>query len=324
VSVDWTIRYDRRVRPAFLEHFLPGGVAASLAEYAKHAPYPVDLQMRHDPKTGADHASVYVGLSSVLNVDAKGGGLALSAHETFRTGPWRFNAEWRSAAAIGMWRERWADVEEYLERVIPAAAKTHASKEGSVQAAVSAFDSEDRVMLDREVTPHFRDTAVKNDILDACRQPIVAALNKHVPAPGKIPQSFGAECDLLALDTYGRLLAIEVKPSTGTSIAWSSAQATMYARVLRAWVTSDHGWREVIDGMYDQRRKLGLASKLDRRSADGPVVVPVVALQRGVGRTHIERLWAVQDALLAEGVGEPQMEVYEVSLSGRLGPIRRH
>ena len=96
----------------------------------------------------------------------------------------------------------------------------------------------------------------------------------------------------------------------------------MYARVLRAWVTCDQEWREVIDGMYDQRRKLGLASNLDRQRAEDPVVVPVVALQRGVERMSLNRLWAVQAALLAEGVGEPQLEVYEVSLSGRLSPIQ--
>jgi hypothetical protein len=66
---------------------------------------------------------------------------------------------------------------------------------------------------------------------------------------------------------------------------------------------------------YDQRRKPALASKLDRRPADDSVVVPVVALQQGAPRTHIERLWAVQDAMLAEGVGEPDLKVYEVSLS---------
>lgn len=55
------VRYDRRVAPSFLEHFLAGGVAASLVEYAKHARYPVDLQMGHNPKTSADHASLYVG-----------------------------------------------------------------------------------------------------------------------------------------------------------------------------------------------------------------------------------------------------------------------
>jgi hypothetical protein len=67
----------RHVRDTPPELFLRGGVAASLVEYARHAPYPVDLQMRHNPKTGADHATLYVGLTSVLDVQGRvrvGGG----------------------------------------------------------------------------------------------------------------------------------------------------------------------------------------------------------------------------------------------------------
>ena len=319
------VRYDRRVAPSFLEHFLAGGVAASLVEYAKHARYPVDLQMRHNPKTNADHASLYVGLTSVLNVYAKGTGLSIEAHDTWRQGPYGFGGEWHLVASTRTWEARWRKVEDYLERVIPSAAEKHASKEGSVQAATSSFATEDRVVLDREVTPHFRNTAVKSRVLDACRRRLLEALARRPPVPGKIPQSFGAECDLLALDASGRLLAVEVKPSTGSSIAWSPAQATMYARVLEAWVADDSdaspGWRAVIQGMYEQRRRLGLIPELALRLPDKPRVVPVVALQRGVTPVHIDRLWAIQRALLAEGEGDPELTVYEVSLSGRLDAL---
>lgn len=57
---------------------------------------------------------------------------------------------------------RTADVDNYLDTVIPKAAAGRAAVEGSVQAAVSSFDSENRVMLDREVLLHFRDTPTKN------------------------------------------------------------------------------------------------------------------------------------------------------------------
>src|SRR3954447_24451424 len=89
-----SIRYDRRVGPDFLACFLKGGVAHSLTEYARRARYPVDLQMRHNPKTGADHASLYVGLTSVLNIMAKPkpvSGLALDAHKTWSEGPYGFD-----------------------------------------------------------------------------------------------------------------------------------------------------------------------------------------------------------------------------------------
>jgi len=66
--IDWDLHYDRRATAGFLAHFLHGGVAESLAEYARYAPYAVDLQMRKNPKTGAEHATLYVGLTSVLQV----------------------------------------------------------------------------------------------------------------------------------------------------------------------------------------------------------------------------------------------------------------
>ena len=44
-------------------------------------------------------------------------------------------------------------VDGYLDAVIPKAAAGRAAVEGAVQAAVSSFDSANRVMLDREVLP---------------------------------------------------------------------------------------------------------------------------------------------------------------------------
>jgi hypothetical protein len=85
-SVAWEVHYDRRVSDDFLKHFLKGGVASSLVEYVKHAPYPIDLQMRKNPKRKlAEHASFYVGLTSVLNVEGTGDRLRLTATRPTRT-----------------------------------------------------------------------------------------------------------------------------------------------------------------------------------------------------------------------------------------------
>jgi hypothetical protein len=323
-----SIRYDRRVSEDFLAHFLSGGVAHSLTEYAGKARFPVDLQMRHNPKTGADHASLYVGLTSVLNIVAKPKPvprLALTAHKTWSEGPYGFDVTWRDATPIGSWASRWVEVEDYLENVIPAASFSHGRTEGAVQAAASAFSDGTRVMLDREVTPHFLDTPVKQSVLGPISQALAGALARAKPIPGKPPISFGAECDLLALDRDGRLLAVEVKPSV-SSLVWTPAQATMYARVMQAWVDDDRadspGWRAVVLGMLHQRRQLGLAPRLIADLPEQPVVVPVIAVQRGANQELISRLWKVQQALLDEGVGDPSLEVYEVSLSGRLDRIR--
>jgi hypothetical protein len=139
-----------------------------------------------------------------------------------------------------------------------------------------------------------------------------------------VPRNFGAECDLLAVDGSGRLLAVEVKPKA-PSLVWTPAQATMYARVLQAWVADDSdanpGWAAVVTGMLEQRRALGLAPRLEIALPDVPEVVPVIAFQRGVPQQYVEGLWAVQQALLDEGVGDPALEVYEVSLSARLDRV---
>jgi hypothetical protein len=323
-----SIRYDRRVAPDFLACFLKNGVAHSLTEYAGKARYPVDLQMRHNPKTGADHASLYVGLTSVLNVMAKPkpvAGLALNAHKTWSEGPYGFDVSWRQASPVNLWKARWIEVEEYLEIVIPAASVTHGGTEGAVQAAASAFGGGARVMLDREVTPHFLNAPLKNSVLTPISKGLADALARTKPIPGKPPTWFGAECDLLALDREGRLLAIEVKPSV-SSLVWTPAQATMYARVLKAWADDDSGdtpgWRAVVTGMLEQRRQLGLVPRFTTELPDQPVVVPVIAVQRGANSKLISRLWKVQQALLNEGVGDPSLEVYQVSLSGRLDPLQ--
>lgn len=321
------IRYDRRVSQEFLAHFRQGGVAHSLTEYAAKARYPVDLQMRHNPKTEADHASLYVGLTSVLNVVAKAkpvSSLALTAHKTWSEGPYGFDLGWRDAVPADDWTKRWIEVEEYLEKVIPSASVTHGQTEGAVQAAASAFSDGSRVMLDREVTPHFLDTLVKKSVLGPISNSLVDALAEANPVPGKPPASFGAECDLLALDRDGRLLAVEVKPSV-SSLVWTPAQATMYSSVLKAWVDDDGagspGWRAVVLGMLEQRRQLGLAPRFHVELPEAPVVVPVIAVQRGASSELLARLWKVQQALLNAGVGDPALEVYQVSLSGRLDRI---
>ena len=65
---DLDYRYDRRVEEDFLALFDSNGPFRTLTEYARKARYPVDLQFRLNPKTRAQHASLYVGLTTVLDV----------------------------------------------------------------------------------------------------------------------------------------------------------------------------------------------------------------------------------------------------------------
>lgn len=330
MDVPWDLHYDRRVSESFLAHFLEGGVAHSLVEYARFAPYAVDLQMRHNPKTNADHATLYVGLTSVLDVKTGPSGLHLIGHKTAAGGQYGFDETWTKPMTASALGTKWRAVEDYLEAILPKAWAKHASQEGAVQAAASVFKSHERIMFDREVALHFKTTPVKERIFREETAQLVKAVQGIAGIPGKAPTSFGGKCDLLALDAQGRLLAVEVKPRGTGTIVWSGVQATVYARLFERWIrtppTSPLTAKakhtdppvEILRGMLDQRTRLGLAPRSRPELADQPVVVPVVALQRGFSPKYLERLRLVQKAVLKAACGNPTLEIFEVSMAGRM------
>lgn len=314
------IRYDRVVTEDFLDLFLPGGVAASLALMARHAAFPLDLQMRKDPKTGRQWATVYAGLTAVLNVEERPKGLRLTAHDTWSKAPkFGFHQHWKDDLTHAELKADWIEVELYLERVIPAATKSHGVTEGAVQAAVSKSRDRTWMMLDREVVTSFRDQPTKNKILARCYEPLVAALPQSLP--GAVPTKFGPECDLLALrPETGQLVAVEVKPYDGAGIAWVAAQATMYARLLNEWIDSDARAEEIVRGTVLQRQKLGLFDAPFKVDLALPVA-PVVALQRGARKKHQDLMVTVRDALPYADLGVPPVEIFEVSITGDFTPL---
>ncbi len=323
--VDWELHYDRRVTDEFLANFLPGGVADSLVEYAKFAPYPVDLQMRRNAKTGAEHASLYVGLSTVLDVHRKQDRLTLEANVAYTGGDFGFDATWSTPMTPAELRQRWRAVEDYVEAVLPYAVQKYAGDEGPVQVAASVYSSPRRTMVDREVVLNFKDTPTRTQILGQVTTPFVQAVQHVAGVTGSPPAKFGGKCDLLALDHRGRLLAVEIKPRNVGTIVWSPAQATVYARLLERWVRAkpkgtDHPLT-VLRGMLDQRARLGLAPLERPGIPERPEVVPVVGIQRGVNPVYLQGLKQVQNQLLAAGCGDPALEVYEVSLAGRMDQI---
>jgi hypothetical protein len=327
-TVDWDLHYDRRASVDFLAHFLPGGVAASLAEYARYAPYPVDLQMRKNPRTGTQHATVYVGLTSVLQVThVKPNLLTLRGHKNLTGKHNAFDPTWSTPMTVEDIGKRWRAVEGYLEEVIPLATPKHANKEGAVQAAVSVFSADERVMVDREVALSFKDTPTKTKIFEMLTAPYLEALKNVAGVPGQRPTSFGGECDLLAVDARGRLLAVEIKPRDVASIAWAGIQATIYAELFTRWLKSPRYAAVdrpavIIRDMLDQRTRLNLASRSRALLPDDPEVVPVLALQRDTRPAYLERLSSVQKTIRdTPGCAGTNLEVYEVSMTGRLHPL---
>lgn len=192
------------------------------------------------------------------------------------------------------------------------------------------FDTDARLMIDREAALHFRTIAVRKTIMTEVTGPIVIALSAVTGVPGQRPKSFGGECDLLAVDEAGRLLAIEVKPSSTSSIRWAPAQATVYARLFERWINDLPGATapppghptagEVVRGMSQQRADLRLSHPSRIVVPDRPEVLPVVAIGRDTNKTYLDGLRSIQQTLLDEGVGHPGLMLCEVNMAGRLDP----
>lgn len=317
------LKYDRAVSSEFLALFTSGGVAASLREYA-HARYPIDLQFRKDPKTGAQRATLYVGMTAVLHVyDKKTRGFALGAHPRWASTKNGWGSDWATPRRPADWATAWPGVENYLERVIPDVMTDgkYTKTEGVVQAAVTAFLGDpNRAVIDREVVPGFKDAATSSSIQHECSDPLTEAIANVAGVPGRPPTFLGMECDALAIDAEGHLLAIEIKPGSVGTLAWVPAQATMYARVLQRWIDEDTAWRGVVTAMFEQRKAIGLVPASFVLPDLRPKVVPAVAYQRIASLEYVRRMRAVQEALLVAGpgIGDPGLRFYEVSLSGRL------
>jgi hypothetical protein len=142
---------------------------------------------------------------------------------------------------------------------------------------------------------------------------------KTAPVPGARPASLGGRCDLLAVNSAGRLLAVEVKPKSVPTITWAPAQAIVYARLLNLWLRHDPDAAQILSGMIRQREILGPISRHAPIPAPQPGVVPVVAVQRGMSPELRGRLFTVRTHLRDQGLEEAsELEVYEVTLAGRL------
>ncbi len=50
-TASFDVQYDRRVGNAVLNLFVPGGPLARLTKISRRAAFPLDLQMRRDPRT---------------------------------------------------------------------------------------------------------------------------------------------------------------------------------------------------------------------------------------------------------------------------------
>jgi hypothetical protein len=183
--------------------------------------------------------------------------------------------------------------------------------------------------VDREAVLGHVNSAVRSATTD----PVEIALNEALSAAdngepwwptarGKV--KFGGELDVLAVDDEGRLLAVEVKPANAVAgIAKSPAQVALYATLWSTWLTETDYSTEVLQGMLDQRARLGLGRA-------GPLVppetvVPVVALGPGkLSKEALPRLRQVAQAIQPVLQARPSVAPLELWLVDELGrPVEK-
>jgi hypothetical protein len=305
------VYYDRTVSDALIAELKPGGAFSFLVDTSRRHHW-ADLQLRSYPGKPACWATLYFGLTKIVDVHERNGKFRLKAG---KHAPDSFDAAWTANRAAEGWRK------PSIQQTVIAYVRTamgsvgdRFSHEGAIQAMLCTRSADLFSVVDREAVVGFINTAERNGVYSALQQPLHDAIQ---PDPAKKwwkPKKFGGELDVLAVDDAGRLLTIEVKPGSATDgVTWSPLQATFYARLFQAWA-DERGSAAVddIQSMLDQRVALGLTSAPPRALRSPLDVVPVVAIGGAASPAALERMRAVQQALVASGVGRHDLEVWQV------------
>jgi hypothetical protein len=217
-------------------------------------------------------------------------------------------------------------IDLYLERVIPAAVRTHGLTEGAVQSVVSKAKNTVWAVLDREVVPSYLDVTTKTRVLGDCAAPLLKAIAAADEAKSSLliptsPKSLGAECDLLALDRHGRVLAIEVKPMSAGTIAWVPAQAPCTPACCSTGSTPTERLHETFSTACSfNGRRSGTPNEIAVDLPARPEVVPVIVLQRGGSKAAKQHMTFVKQ-IIDQRSGVARIETDEVSVLGEVTPL---
>lgn len=317
------ITFNRAVSKDLLDALRPDGKLRWLLEHRTANRVGIDFQLRADG--GRSWMSMYLGLTSVLNLIAVGRTFRLTVHATHQKAG-RFDTRWSQPQSGSRLNECRTDVEAYLDKILSpsAVASKHLSKEGRVQAAISRSTTKEFGTFQREAVPAFRDAKVRDILAEPFRQRILVALNPtaHKSQPwwpgirdrGVLPKS-GLETDLLGLDKRGRLLVMEVKPANEVKgITWAPGQVRLYAEMFALLLETNPDTRNHLTAMIDQRHTLGLpAPKATLPPHDAIRVVPVICIGDGTMSPHaLDRLNEVHAALQVAPSPSARLDPLEV------------
>jgi hypothetical protein len=235
------MRFDRSVSDALLG-VLSGGAGAALVARAREQGGQrcltlFDLQLRSEPKGTASWATLYYGMTALLNLRERWGRLQLTAHPKYMAVD-SIDPEWSQWQPPESLKSGWLRVERYLDEVIDHVGDGPAlRREGPVHAAIAPGSSDAYRVIQREARPSFTDKPTRQRRLAGWVTPFNDALDRHDVGERWWPRQVrvGSSLDFIAVDIGGRLALIEAKADTASAaeLAKVAVQASFTVRCNR-------------------------------------------------------------------------------------------
>lgn len=326
------LRFDRTVSDELLDT-LSNGPARHLIDVVQQQSHDAplhDLQLRRDPKGSNPRswATLYYGMTALLNVEERSGRYRATAHATYRAAD-TFDERWTAWQDRGAFEAAWPRIEAYLDAAPALVSARATSREGPVHAAISSGASDAYRVINREASPSFRDTPTRARRLAAWTAPFNAALSRRDDPPRWWPRDVrvGHSLDFLAVDIGGRLALIEAKADSASAgeLSKVAVQAGVYAAMFANLLHEDPTTVDAVTRMLHQRTQLGLSRRGILHLRDERRVVPVVAI--GPGRPSREvhrRMWEVASTITdAHGPNVDPIEVWYLDAAGRIVEVER-
>jgi hypothetical protein len=318
--------FDRVVSQALLTELGEHGRFHGLLERRTSRPEIADVQLRREQRGDRSWASLYLGLTSVLDLDEHHGLFRLRAHPTHKAAG-QFDEAWGQWQEPDRLGERWSQVDAYLGRLLEdqgiAARLWH--REGTVQTALTSGYSPAFGVVQREAVVSFPTEQARHAMVEPIQQRIWGAVTSSgrfdpwwpgIRDGGKQPE-LGDEADLVSTDSSGRLLVIEAKPFDELKgITWAPAQVRLYAELFAALIEDNPATSDVLNEMVAQRASLGL---MDGAWTFAPTwelrVAPVIAIGGWpASPVALTRLAALVVALQATAALSDRIDPLEVWL----------
>lgn len=298
---------DRRVPPALVDAFAGDGPLAFLLDRVKTHP-DLDLQFRHDPMKPADSkATIYYGGTRILEVlYSRNGIFRLDANKECRAAA-PYSPSWDGGRTASQFTDERAAMESYLDSVIDTVHPGRWLQEGQVEARLVS-SARAFAAIDRQTVFGFPSKPVREELFAMLCSRFEGYLRKAKKR---------SEADVLAIDGKARLLAIEVKHASAPDLVTSPAQACFDSTLVRLWRSETSRAAEILNGMLEQRIRVGLTPDPGVRLPKEFEIVPVAAVGPVDDASALPTgMFVERDRLLASPLAPDGLEIWRIGENG--------